>query len=383
MRVARGAGLHDQVAVAAQADAHQVQVDGAGRQQGVDRDRARAGEAVRQQQDHRAVAHRGFGLRAQAIDRGREMLALAQEQVQPHVRVGEVLQREQLAQLALGEDRRVDHHRARIGRRQLEEVALAPDVGRQRHHALLAQRVDRRVGDLGEGLAEVVVQGARLGREHRHRGVVAHRAGGFLFGLGHHAQDRLAFLAAEAVQLLEARQRRRVEGLGRERGIDQVGDQVLHALLQPALERRTRAVDPVDRAAVEELARVQVDRDHLAGAELALGHHVLGPVVPHADLAGDGQVAVAGQHPARRPQAVAVERAGGVAAVAHHDAGRAVPHVLVERVVLVECGQVRIAVFQRFGCRRDQDPHRLQQVHAAGEQHLEHVVERHRIRAAG
>ena len=43
---------------------------------------------------------------------------------------------------------------------------------------LLADAVDRRVGDLGEELLEVVVEQARPVREHGQRGVVAHRAHG-------------------------------------------------------------------------------------------------------------------------------------------------------------------------------------------------------------
>ena len=45
-----------------------------------------------------------------------------------------------------------------------------------RHDDLLADRVDRRVGDLREELLEVVVEQLRPVREHRERRVVAHRA---------------------------------------------------------------------------------------------------------------------------------------------------------------------------------------------------------------
>ena len=50
---------------------------------------------------------------------------------------------------------------------------------------------------------------------------------------------------------------------------------------------------------------------------------------------------------ARRAQAVAVERARGIAAVGEHDAGRAVPRLHVRRVVLVERAQVRIDRVER------------------------------------
>ncbi len=126
---------------------------------------------------------------------------------------------------------------------------------------------------------------------------------------------------------------------------------------------------------------MQVDGDHLAGAELALGDDVGGRVVPGADFAGNGEVAVGGQHPARGAQAVAVGGGRGEAAVAHHDAGRAVPGVEVEPVVLVEGREVGVLVLQRLRGRRDQDAHRGRQIEAAGEQHLQHVVQRLRVGA--
>ncbi|MNV37734.1 hypothetical protein D3C71_1292640 [compost metagenome] len=92
-------------------------------------------------------------------------------------------------------------------------------------------------------------------------------------------------------------------------------------------------------------------------------------------------MAIGGEHPARRTQPVAVQRAGGIAAVAGDDAGRAVPGLAVEAVELVERGQVRVLELQRLGGRRDQDAQRLDQFHAGTDHQLEHVVQALRIRA--
>ena len=59
-----------------------------------------------------------------------------------------------------------------------------------------AQRIDRRVGDLRELLAEIVVERAHLVRQHRHRRVVAHRADRLALVLGEHADDFVALLRA-------------------------------------------------------------------------------------------------------------------------------------------------------------------------------------------
>ena len=90
---------------------------------------------------------------------------------------------------------------ARLGPR-LEQVALRPDRRLHRRHQLLADRVERRVGDLREQLLEVVVEQARAIRQHRQRRVGAHRADR-LFAVRRHRreQDREIFLRV-AEQLL-------------------------------------------------------------------------------------------------------------------------------------------------------------------------------------
>ena len=65
------------------------------------------------------------------------------------------------------------------GRTPLAQVHL------QAHHQLFAQGVDRRVGDLGEALLEVVVKQVGLGGEHRQGDVIPHAIGGFLGGPSH------------------------------------------------------------------------------------------------------------------------------------------------------------------------------------------------------
>jgi len=166
-----------------------------------------------------------------------------------------------------------------------------------------------------------------------------------------------------------------------ERRIDQLAVQVGHALPQPALVRRARAVDGVDRVAFEQAAVAQVGGDHLAGAELALAHDLRTRHVPHAGFRRDQEMTILGELPARRAQPVAVQRARGVTAVEQDNAGRPVPGLAVERVVLVERGEVGVLVFQRLGGRRDQDAHRLQRVHAAGFQQVQHRVQALRIGA--
>ncbi len=76
--------------------------------------------------------------------------------------VRDFLESEDLTQLALRKDRRAQHDLPRMLRRRHEDVALRSDLGLQRHHDRLAQRIDGRVRDLGKLLPEIVVQRADL-----------------------------------------------------------------------------------------------------------------------------------------------------------------------------------------------------------------------------
>ena len=75
-----------------------------------------------------------------------------------------------------------------------EQVAFASEAGFKRHYHRLANRVYRRIGDLSELLAEIIIQRTMLCRQHRERGVVAHRSYGFLTGFGQYPQNLIFFL---------------------------------------------------------------------------------------------------------------------------------------------------------------------------------------------
>ena len=80
--------------------------------------------------------------------------------------VGDVAQR---LQLAVEQDRLLKHQLVRLLGRLGEQVELGAEARREAHHDFLADRIDRRVGDLGEQLLEVGEQRRRLIGEHRQR----------------------------------------------------------------------------------------------------------------------------------------------------------------------------------------------------------------------
>ena len=260
------------------------------------------------------------------------------------------------------------------------DCCSGPIAGLQRHHHRLAQGVDRRVGHLGKLLAEKVVERPLLHGEHGHGGVVAHGAGGLLAGLRQGTEQLVALLEADLVHL--------------HRHPQQVALQLPDGpvLAQGALEPQGVVLEPlfvgmaafqflIDLPGVAEGAGLGVDGEDLARTETALGHHLAGVVFVHPHLRGHGQQIVPGQHPARGAQAVAVQGADGMAAVGDHQPGRAVPGLGVHRVELVEGAEVGVQMFDILPGGRDEHANGPVQVHAAGHQDLEHVVQAGGIRA--
>ena len=104
----------------------------------------------------------------------------------------------QFLQVAVGQDRVRQLQRVAVLRRLVQDVALGADVAGQRHDQLFADRIDGRVGDLGEELLEVVEQRLRLVGEAGQRRVGAHGADRLLAVRGHGREDHLQVLVGVA-----------------------------------------------------------------------------------------------------------------------------------------------------------------------------------------
>ena len=128
------------------------------------------GGRVGDQEHPRAGANRGLRLVAEAAAGPLESLLRCEGRVEPDGRdlVECVREEEEALELDAGGD---------LGPGR-QERRPAAENGAQRHDEALAQVVDRRVGDLGEALLEVVIERTRPSRERRQRRVVAHRVGG-------------------------------------------------------------------------------------------------------------------------------------------------------------------------------------------------------------
>ena len=195
----RGAGLL----------AHEVVVDGRREQQRRDRARARGGVAVRQDDDVGAAGDGLGDVAAHAFDGLGERSPTAGHRVQatddhgPEV-VDGLVDVHQLRQLVVVEDREGQLDLAARVRAGCEQVVLGADGAAEARDHLLADGVERRVGDLGEPLGEVVEQQPRTLGEHGDRRVGAHGAERLATGAGHGGDEDLLVLDGVAEGQLAA-----------------------------------------------------------------------------------------------------------------------------------------------------------------------------------
>ena len=196
MHFARFAGFNHQTGLHAQALTDEVVMHGGSGQQGGHRDAVRTLRAVGQDQDVLVLQH-GFGRRpAHFLDRhfkaGGPGLGIPGD-VDGFGAEGTVqrgFDRANLGHVLVGEDRLVDFKPLVRASFHAQQVRTRADHADQAHHQFFADRVDRRVGDLGKVLLEVIVEQAALVRQHGNRRVGAHRT------------DRIVAIGAHRLQEL-------------------------------------------------------------------------------------------------------------------------------------------------------------------------------------
>ena len=209
-------------------------------------------------------------------------------------------------------------------------------------------------------------------REHRDRGVGAHRAERLATGGGHRGDEDLQLLLGVAEGALAPGHRGR--GVDDVLALGQVG-QADQAGVQPLLVGVLAGEGGLDLLVADDAPGGGVDEEHPARLQAAAAHDALGLDVEHAGLGGQHDEAVVGDPVAPRAQPVAVEHGADERAVGEGDAGRAVPGLHEGGVELVERppgGVHRLVVLPGL---RDHHQHRVRQRPAAEVEQLEHLVE--------
>ncbi len=174
MRVPRGRRFHDQVGIAADAFAYQPVVHGTGCEQRVHGQRLPGDVSIREHQDQLSRAHRRHGAVTDVDDSVAQAHFCGIAEFDALVAKSRLLHVEQTPKFAFGQHRRARHQACDEAFTLFERIALAGEGHFERHHDLLAQRIDGWIGHLGEVLAEAVVKRSRLLGQNRQRCVVAH-----------------------------------------------------------------------------------------------------------------------------------------------------------------------------------------------------------------
>ena len=156
-------------------------------------------------------------------------------------------------------------------RPDLEQVGLATDIGLQRHDDSLSKRIDRRIGHLGEQLAEIVVEQPGPLGENGKWNVVAHGSGGLNSFCGHGTQDQLQVFVGVAESLLRLLQLF-IDGIRLWIGRGQ-GFQMQQVLLHPATVSPPGSHALLDLFVVDDAALGQIHQEHAAGTQTAFFNH--------------------------------------------------------------------------------------------------------------
>ena len=275
----------------------------------------------------------------------------------------------------------VDFQHLAVVRRFFQQVTLSAHVHRGGGDHLLPQSVDRRVGDLGKHLLEILEQ-RRMGvAQHCQRGIAAHGAGGLAAVFRHLQHDLADVLIAVAEGLLQPNQL--LLGMG---GNPLVGDlqigQVHQIPVQPLAVGLAAGVVRLQGLVVHQFALDGVHQQHFAGAQTVLADDALGRNIQHAHFAGEDEPAVAGDVVAAGAQAVPVQNRAHHVAVAEENGGGAVPGLQHGGVILVEIPLLGVHALVVAPGLGDGHHHSQRQFHAVHQQKFQGVIQHGGVGAA-
>jgi hypothetical protein len=304
----RIAGFHHECAPGAQTFTDQVMVHAGGRQKARDRRQLLIDPAVGEKEHGMPGEHGLLCLLAQPVQRLFEAGAPFGGRVQHRQRHRPESRHLGVADLRhalVVDDRVLDDDlpaRLRLGHQQ---VAFGTDRRFHRGHQLLADCVERRVGDLREQLLEVVVEQARALRQHRERRVGAHRSDRLLGAERHRSQDDLDVLLRIAERLLATENRGMVRRRQERRRCDLFDrDEVLHQPLGVLVLAREL---PLDLFVRDDPALCGIHEEDPSRMQPFLDDDVCRWDIEHADFRREHDQAVAGHVVAGGSQAVAIE----------------------------------------------------------------------------
>ncbi len=376
-------GLHQHRRQSAGLLAHEMVVDRGHEQQRRDRCMLGVGVPIAEDQESDTRLDGGVDLREDLLQpllqRFRPPVDLVQPANLDRREPGEVpigVDVEDLGQFVVVDHRERQQHLPAMRRRGVQQIALRADRTAQGGDDLLTQGVERRVGDLGEQLREVVEQQPRPVGQDRHRRIGAHRPDRLHPGACHGRQDDPQFLLGVPEGLLAACDRRpRVHHVLTLRQFLEVD----HARMQPLLVRELGGEFGLDLVVLDDPALNSVDQEHLPRLQTPLAHHRCRIEVEHARLGGQHDQPVGGLPESAGPQTVAVQHRPDDPPIGEGHAGRTVPRLHQRGVVFVEGATRRVHLGVVLPGLRDHHQHRMRKRPATQIQELQHLVETRRV----
>ncbi len=242
-----------------------------------------------------------------------------------------------------------------------------------------ADRVDRRVGHLGEQLLEIVVQRLVLVGQHGQRRVVAHRADRLFALTGHRRQQELQVFLRVAEGLLPVEQRLAWQ-LGSGLAFDRIEPDPHR--FDPLPVRLGECELMLEFVVVDDAALLEIDQEHLAGLEAPFAHDPALGDRQHARLGGHHHHVVVGDAVTGGAQPVSIQRGADLFAIGEHHGGRAVPWFQHRGVVLVESASARIHQLMLLPGLRNHHHRGVRERVAGHHQQFERVVECGGVRLA-
>ena len=283
-----------------------------------------------------------------------------------------------LGQFVVVDHREGQHELTTTVRTRSQQVGFRPDGGADARDHFFTNRIERRVGHLGEQLLEVIEQQPRTLRQHCDGRVGSHRTDRLDTRLGHRREDDLQLFVGVAEHLLTSQHAEvtvhHVLALGQIRQFDEPLGQPLGVGL-----RGGQLV--LDLLVVDDATFGGVDQEHAPRLQTTLLHDLRLIDLDHTNFGGHHDDSVV-EHPiATRTQPVAVEHRADHRAIGEGDARRAVPRLHERRVEPVErplVGVHGLVVLPRF---RNHHQDGVGQRTSAEVQQLEHFVETRRVAA--
>ena len=283
-------------------------------------------------------------------------------------------------QIAVGQDR-VRHFQplVRAGL-TAEQIGPGPDHRNQRHHQFFADRVDRRVGDLGKALFEIIVEQLWLLREHGQWRVGAHRADGIIARFRHRFEEEFDVFLGVAEGLLPVEKFLRGIRAARRRlrRIRQIFKLVLR-FFQPFGIRPGGGEIALDLLILDDAALFEIDQQHFARLQPPFARDFFFRHRQHARFGGEDHQIVRGDDVARGPETVAVQRGADLPAVGEGNRSRTIPRFEQGGMIFVERLAARIHQRVAGPGFRNQHHHRMRQRITARHQKFERIVDTRRI----